>query len=64
MTAFSSVEIAVFLMLLAALFFFLVMLPPMKELGLMALYLSGTALVSALVGYIAYRLGWINFSPT
>ncbi|MEP7137549.1 MAG: HAMP domain-containing sensor histidine kinase [Chloroflexota bacterium] len=45
-------------------FFFLVMLPPMKELGLMALYLSGTALVSALAGYIAYRLGWINFSPT
>ena len=45
-------------------FFFLVMLPPMKELGLIALYLSGTALVSALVGYIAYRLGWINFSPT
>jgi len=23
----------------------------------------GTALVSALVGYIAYRFGWINFSP-
>src|SRR5574339_265968 len=36
----------------------------MKELGLMALYLGITALVSALVGYIAYRLGWINFSPT
>ena len=44
--------------------FFLVMLPPMKELGLMALYLGVTALVSALAGYIAYRLGWINFSPT
>jgi len=44
--------------------FFLVMLPPLKELGLMALYLGGTALVSALAGYIAYRLGWINFSPT
>jgi len=43
--------------------FTLVMLPPMKELGLMALYLSVTALVSALVGYVAYRLGWINFSP-
>ena len=44
--------------------FFLVMLPPMKELGLMALYLGITALISALIGYIAYRLGWINFSPT
>ena len=44
--------------------FELVMLPPMRELGLMALYLGLTALVSALAGYIAYRLGWINFSPT
>jgi len=30
----------------------------------MALYLGITALISALAGYIAYRLGWINFSPT
>jgi len=45
-------------------FFELMMLPPLKELGLMALYLSGTALVSALAGYVAYRFGWINFSPT
>jgi len=44
--------------------FELVMLPPMRELGLMALYLGLTALVSSLAGYIAYRLGWINFSPT
>jgi len=43
--------------------FELVMLPPMTELGLMASYLGVTALISALVGYIAYRLGWINFSP-
>jgi signal transduction histidine kinase len=44
--------------------FILLMLPPLKDLGLMALYLGVTALVSALAGYIAYRLGWINFSPT
>ena len=43
--------------------FFLVMLPPLKDLGLMALYLGLTALVSVLAGYAAYRLGWINFSP-
>jgi signal transduction histidine kinase len=43
--------------------FFLVMLPPMKELGRMALYLGITALISASAGYLAYRLGWINFSP-
>ncbi|HAV75738.1 MAG TPA: hypothetical protein DCX53_00125 [Anaerolineae bacterium] len=44
--------------------FTLVMLPPMSELGLMALYLGITALVSALAGYAAYRFGWINYSPT
>ena len=44
-------------------FFAVLMLPPLKELGLMALYLSGTALISALAGYVAYRFGWINFSP-
>jgi len=44
--------------------FMLVMLPPMSELRLMAIYLGITALVSALAGYAAYRLGWINYSPT
>lgn len=44
-------------------FFVLLMLPPLKDLALMALYLGITALVSALAGYMAYRLGWINFSP-
>jgi len=43
--------------------FELVMLPPTGELGLMAAYLGVTALISALAGYLAYRLGWINFSP-
>jgi signal transduction histidine kinase len=56
--------IGVFLILALSLgIFFLVMLPPMKELGLMALYLGITAVISALAGYLAYRLGWINFSP-
>jgi len=44
--------------------FILIMVPPMNELGLMALYLGITALVSALAGYAAYRFGWINHSPT
>jgi signal transduction histidine kinase len=52
-----------FILALSLGIFFLVMLPPMKELGRMALYLGSTALVSALAGYLAYRLGWINFSP-
>jgi signal transduction histidine kinase len=45
-------------------FFNILMSPPTNELGLMALFLSITAFVSALVGYAAYRLGWINLSPT
>src|SRR5215208_8379528 len=45
-------------------FFNMLMSPPTNELGLMALFLGITALVSALVGYAAYRLGWVNASPT
>jgi signal transduction histidine kinase len=45
-------------------FFKMLMSPPSRELGLMALFLGMTALVSALVGYGAYRFGWVNLSPT
>ena len=45
-------------------FFKLLMSPPSNELGLMALFLGITAFVSALVGYAAYRFGWVNLSPT
>jgi signal transduction histidine kinase len=45
-------------------FFNLLMSPPSNELGLMALFLGITALASALVGYIAYRFGWVSLSPT
>ncbi len=44
--------------------FTMVMAPPLPELGLMALFLAITALVSSLAGYGAYRLGWTNRSPT
>ncbi|MDO8753550.1 MAG: hypothetical protein Q7J80_06620, partial [Anaerolineales bacterium] len=44
--------------------FKMLMAPPLAELGLMALFLGITAFVSALAGYIAYRFGWTNFSPT
>src|SRR5512138_3927118 len=45
-------------------FFEWLMAPPFKQLGLMALFLGITALASALVGYGAYRFGWVNLSPT
>ena len=45
-------------------FFNMLMSPPSSELGLMALFLGITAFASALVGYAAYRLGWVRLSPT
>jgi signal transduction histidine kinase len=50
-------------LLLALGAFFLLMNPPMSEIGLMALFLAITAAISVVVGYVAYRLGWINHSP-
>lgn len=44
--------------------FNLLMKPPMNEVGLMAVFLAITALISALAGYGVYRLGWMNRSPT
>jgi signal transduction histidine kinase len=44
--------------------FYLVMAPPLSELGLMAAFLAITALVSSLAGYLAYRLGWIALTPS
>ncbi len=44
--------------------FYLMMQPPMNEIGLMALFLSITALISVLAGYGTYRLGWMDRSPT
>jgi signal transduction histidine kinase len=44
--------------------FMMLMSPPLAELGLTALFLSITAIVSSLAGYGAYRLGWLTLSPT
>ena len=44
--------------------FKVLMAPPLAELGLMALFLAITAVVSSAVGYGAYRFGWLTLSPT
>jgi signal transduction histidine kinase len=41
-----------------------IMSPPLGELSLMAEFLSVTAIASGLVGYVAYRLGWLAHSPS
>jgi signal transduction histidine kinase len=44
--------------------FYLLMSPPMNDLWLMAVFLSITAVISALVSYTAYRLGWMHRAPS
>src|SRR5215207_2647662 len=53
-----------FIVAISLAFFNMLMSPPTNELGLMALFLGITAFASALVGYAAYRFGWVNLSPT
>ena len=54
----------ILIVLISLAFFKMLMSPPSNELGLMALFLGITAFASALVGYGAYRFGWVNSSPT
>ncbi len=44
--------------------FYWLMSPPMAELGLMCVFLLVTAVISSLAGFMAYRLGWMNYSPS
>ena len=61
----TRLALGILLIILVSLGFFnMLMAPPSNELGLMALFLGITAFASALVGYGAYRFGWINLSPT
>ncbi len=54
----------IFIVVLVSLgIFYLIMKPPMGELGHMAQFLSITALVSGLVAYAAYRFRWMERSP-
>jgi signal transduction histidine kinase len=45
-------------------FFYILMHPQANEIGLMARFLSITAVISGIVAYGTYRLGWLNRSPT
>jgi signal transduction histidine kinase len=55
--------IAIVLLVSLAIFYFL-MRPPLGDLGLMAQFLSITAVISIIVGYAAYALGWMDRSPS
>jgi signal transduction histidine kinase len=51
-------------MALAMAVFYAVMRPSPNEFGLMAAFLSVTAVISAGAGYTAYRLGWLDHAPS
>ena len=44
--------------------FYILMHPQANEIGLMARFLSITAVISGIVAYGTYRMGWLNRSPT
>lgn len=54
----------ILILAISLLVFFLVMQPPAGDVGLMAGFLSITAVISALAGYGSYRMGWVHRSPT
>ena len=54
----------VLIVALSLLIFYLLMAPPFRDLSQMAAFLSATAIGSTLAGYGAYRLGWMEHSPT
>jgi signal transduction histidine kinase len=43
--------------------FYLILRPPLNEVWLMTGFLLITTVISAIAGYAAYRLGWMNRSP-
>ena len=53
----------VVILTLAVIGFYLVFNPPMNEVWLITGFLLVTTVFSAIAGYAAYRLGWMNHSP-
>ena len=50
--------------ILALTIFYLVMQPRSEDLGLMALFLTTTSVITLFVGYLAFRLGWLSQAPS
>ena len=53
----------VLIVLMSLLYFYLLMSPPVSDLGLMTLLLTTTAGISTLVGLMLYRFGWLEHLP-
>ena len=61
--SFRFVAGVILVLILAMILFFVLMNPSMNEIGLMALFLSITSIITILVGYGVYRMGWISNAP-
>jgi signal transduction histidine kinase len=65
MSIFFRVLIALGIVLAVSLaVFYILMHPPIGEVGLMAFFLVITMILAVIAGFTAYRLGWIDRSPT
>jgi len=53
----------IFILLLSVVGFYLAFRPPIDEVWLISGFLMITTIISAVAGYAAYRLGWMNRSP-
>lgn len=53
----------VLIVFMSLIYFFLLMSPPVSDLGLMTLLLTTTAGISTLVGFLLYRFGWMEYFP-
>jgi signal transduction histidine kinase len=51
------------IVLLSLAIFYYIMHPPMSDLGYMAQFLTVTAFISGLAGYVAYRFHWLERAP-
>lgn len=54
---------ALLVLLIGLALFYLMMQPPLQEMGLMAILMGGTGMVSVIVTYLGYRSGWLSHSP-
>ena len=53
----------VLIVFMSLIYFYLLMRPPVSDLGLMTLLLTTTAGISTLGGFLLYKLGWMEYFP-
>ncbi|MEN4100285.1 MAG: HAMP domain-containing sensor histidine kinase [Anaerolineaceae bacterium] len=54
---------ALLALLIGLALFYLMMQPPLQEMGLMTVLMGGTGIASVMITYLGYHSGWLNHSP-